>query len=82
MDAAQHTVMMTTVGKGAALGTTLWMAPEVLLGKAYNEKIDVCECLSAPPPPPLSTRVSRACSHLGWPPCPPPPAAQTPSRCV
>eukprot|EP01049_Picozoa_sp_SAG25_P003766 SAG25_NODE_223_length_11586_cov_9.792635_1_plen_895_part_00 len=44
MDAMQHTMMMTAVGKGVQ-GTTLWMAPELMLTELYNEKVDVCECL-------------------------------------
>jgi serine/threonine protein kinase len=36
-DAQHHTMKMTAVGGG----TTLWMAPEMLEEKAYNEKIDV-----------------------------------------
>jgi hypothetical protein len=36
-NSALHTVTMTTVG------TLHWMAPEILLEKVYNEKIDVCK---------------------------------------
>jgi serine/threonine protein kinase len=39
-DAALHTMMMT---RGQGVGTMLWMAPELLRGDTYNEKIDVCE---------------------------------------
>ena len=35
----QRTVMMT------GCGSVLWMAPEILLGETYNEKIDVFSCV-------------------------------------
>ena len=35
----QQTVMMT------GCGSVLWMAPEILLGEKYNEKIDVFSCV-------------------------------------
>jgi hypothetical protein len=41
VNSVKQTLTMTAVGKG----TTLWMAPELLLKKKYNEKIDVCKCL-------------------------------------
>jgi serine/threonine protein kinase len=75
MDSMQHTIMMTAVGNGMQ-GTTLWMAPEMLLGEAYNEKVDVCAswfCLCRLPMLRilllLQTHVARA-------------GLQTPSRCV
>ena len=38
----QQTVMMT------GCGSVLWMAPEILLGETYNEKIDVFSCVLYP----------------------------------
>lgn len=35
MNTAKHTTMMT------GCGSVLWMAPEILLGEAYNEKVDL-----------------------------------------
>ena len=39
----RETVMMT------GCGSALWMAPEILLGETYNEKIDVFSCASSCP---------------------------------
>ena len=37
----QQTAMMT------GCGSVLWMAPEILLGETYNEKIDVFSCAAS-----------------------------------
>ena len=29
-------------GRGGAKGTPLWMAPEIMMGRPFTEKVDIC----------------------------------------